>query len=523
MKGRDLPMDRCKRPALMLALFALLLSCFAASSPRTDAARPSAESFKTVAYYPSWRPDSQRQKLQYDKLTHIIYAFAIPTADGTLRPLENAAGAQALIREAHAHGVKVLLAVGGWSYQNIPLEDTFAAATDTAQKRASFTEAIVSMCDQYGFDGVDMDWEYPRTSGTYRQYEDLMLRLKARLQPAGKLLTTAVPGGVSLSGTPYASSMAFTDTVLQTVDWVNVMAYDANNTNHSPYDYAVHAANYWRYTRALPAEKVVLGVPFYTRPGSISYESLLKADPKAGLSDTITYNGQTVWYNGPATIAAKTQYALEHLGGVMIWEITQDTADASKSLLSVIHETVQSASRFSDVPSGAWYAESVQAACDLGLMKGTGNGRFSPARPVTTAETVSLSARVHVIHQNGSDPLVQGTPWYQVYLDYAHQTGILTDTLTSQRLSTPITRLQCAILLRRALPDSALSPIRTVEEIPDLSPDTPGYDAVLTLYRAGVLTGTDAAGAFSPHATLTRAEAAVLVSRMLDPNRRVSH
>ena len=47
--------------------------------------------------------------------------------------------------------------------------------------------------------------------------------------------------------------------------------------------------------------------------------------------------------------------------------------------------------------------------------------------------------------------------------------------------------------------------------------------AVLTLYRAGVLTGTDAAGAFSPHATLTRAEAAVLVSRMLDPNRRVSH
>ena len=42
MKGRDLPMDRCKRPALMLALFALLLSCFATSSPRTDAARPSA-------------------------------------------------------------------------------------------------------------------------------------------------------------------------------------------------------------------------------------------------------------------------------------------------------------------------------------------------------------------------------------------------------------------------------------------------------------------------------------------------
>lgn len=513
-------MDRFKRPALMLALYALLFSCFAAAAPRAHAAPAAAGSFKTVAYYPSWRPDREREKLQYEKLTHLIYAFAIPTADGGLRPLENSSGAQALIREAHAKGVKVLLAVGGWSYQNVPLEDTFAAATSTAEKRAALADAIAAMCSQYGFDGVDMDWEYPRTSGTYRQYEDLMLRLRAKLP--GKLLTTAVPGGVSLSGTPYPSSMAFTDTVLEVVDWVNVMAYDANNQDHSPYTYAVHAANYWRSVRGLPAKKVVLGLPFYTRPGSVSYEALLKANPSAGQFGTISYNGQTVWYNGRATIAAKTQYALDHLGGVMIWEITQDTADRSQSLLSAIYDTVQAASLFSDVPSSAWYAQSVQAACDLGLMRGTGQRRFSPAASVTTAEAVSLSARIHVIHQQGSDPLVQSTPWYQVYLDYALKTGILTDALSSHTLSAPISRLQCAVLLSRTLPSSALSPIRAVDQIPDLSPTAPGYDAVLQLYRAGVLTGTDAAGSFCPNATLTRAEAAVLTARMLDPTRRVS-
>ena len=511
-------MDRIKRPALTLALCAFLLALFAAAAPATDAHAPNGQ-VKVTAYYPSWR--TGRDTLQYDKLTHIYYAFAIPTPEGGLRPLENAANARALIREAHAHGVKVLLAVGGWSYQNVPLEDTFAAATATPEKRAALTEAILSMCAQYGFDGVDMDWEYPRTSGTYRQYEDLMLRLRAGLQ--GKLLTTAVPGGVSPdTGTPYASSMAFTDAVLEAVDWVNVMAYDANNAQHASYDYAVHAGNYWHETRGLPAEKVVLGLPFYARPGSVSYGALVRADPAAAQRDTSVYNGQTVWYNGIPTIQAKTRYALEQLGGVMIWEISQDAADSNLSLLTAIHQVVEALAPFDDVSPSAWYAPSVRAAWHLGLMRGTGGNLFSPAGTVTAAEAVSLSARIHVIYEKGTDPLVQGVPWYQVYLDYALQTGILSASLTTQTLAAPITRLQCAILLRRALPQEALAPIRTVDTIPDLSPQREGYADVLTLYRAGILTGTDANGAFRPDAVLTRAEAAALAVRLLDPDQRAA-
>lgn len=178
--------------AACLGLLLLLSPMLPASSIHTGR---SDSDFKVVAYYPSWRPDSQRSKLQYDIVTHINYAFAIPTQDGGLKPLENASGAKKLIGEAHANGVKVLLAVGGWSDQDVLLEPVFASATATTAKRSRLVNEIVAMCDQYGFDGVDIDWEYPRTSGTYRQYEQLLSALSQRLHAQGKLLTTAVIGG----------------------------------------------------------------------------------------------------------------------------------------------------------------------------------------------------------------------------------------------------------------------------------------------------------------------------------------
>ncbi|WP_160666536.1 hypothetical protein [Colidextribacter sp. OB.20] len=55
--------------------------------------------------------------------------------------------------------------------------------------------------------------------------------------------------------------------------------------------------------------------------------------PNAFRKDHVSYNGMDVYYNGVDTIAEKTRYARESLGGVMIWGLTQDTADRSKSLL----------------------------------------------------------------------------------------------------------------------------------------------------------------------------------------------
>lgn len=298
---------------------------------------PKPEGFKVVGYFPSWKP-TKTNLPRYDVLTHVIYAFAIPTSEGGLRPLENPDTAQTILRDAHANGVKVLLAVGGWSYNDVPLEPTFVSATETPGKRAAFVEAIVSMCDSYGFDGVDIDWEHPRVDGaSHQQYEDLMLELAQRLHGEGKLLTSAVLSGATADGNIYYDAAAHTDKVLEAVDWINVMAYDGGDgERHSPYAFAVNCATYWKDTRGMSAGKVVLGLSFYGRPSWAGYGDILAAAPDAWRGDTANYNGMTAWYNGPQTIRDKTRYAMEHLGGVMIWELTQDTAEPEKSLQSAI-------------------------------------------------------------------------------------------------------------------------------------------------------------------------------------------
>jgi ribosomal protein S18 acetylase RimI-like enzyme len=59
--------------------------------------------------------------------------------------------------------------------------------------------------------------------------------------------------------------------------------------------------------------------------------------------------------------------------------------------------------------------------------------------------------------------------------------------------------------------------------IPDVDLETTADgDAILRLYQAGVFTGVDAAGTFAPAAGLTRAQAAVILARVLDPAQRVA-
>ncbi len=295
--------------------------------------------FKVVGYYPSWKPD-RLSSVDFGVVTHVCYAFAIPTKEGGLRELENPETASALVRAAHENGAKALLSVGGWNYQDVPLEPVFMEATADETGTERLAENILAMCEEYGFDGVDMDWEHPRTDGSSaRQYEALMLTLSEKLHARGKLLTAAVLSGVTADGNIYYDAAAHTDAVLNAVDFINVMAYDGGDgERHSPYQFAVDCGTYWRETRGLPAHKVVLGVPFYSRPGWADYGTILESDPSAWSKDHTAFSGMEVHYNGVDTIARKTRYAKENLGGIMIWELTQDTTDPEKSLLQTIKE-----------------------------------------------------------------------------------------------------------------------------------------------------------------------------------------
>ena len=293
--------------------------------------------FKVVGYYPSWEPD-KLNTVDFGVLTHVCYAFAIPTPDGELRDLENPGTAAELIRSAHENGAKVLLSVGGWSYNDTPLEGVFTEATADSEKVLKFTENITEMCDKYGFDGVDMDWEHPRVDGTSaKQYEELMLVLSEKLHAESKLLTAAVLSGMTADGNVYYDAAAHTNAVLNAVDFINIMAYDGGDgERHSQYEFAVNCGTYWTETRGLPSYKAVLGVPFYARPSWADYGTILADVPDAWSRDSVLYNGMEVYYNGVGTIGKKTKYAKENLGGIMIWELSQDTDDPGKSLLQAI-------------------------------------------------------------------------------------------------------------------------------------------------------------------------------------------
>lgn len=293
--------------------------------------------FKVVGYYPAWKPD-KLSAIDFSVITHVCYAFAIPTADGGLLGLQNPDTARTILQSAHANGAKVLLSVGGWSHNDIPLENVFMEATANEAKIGRFAESILSMCEEYGFDGVDMDWEHPRVDGTSaKQYESLMLLLSEKLHAQGKLLTAAVLSGATADGNIYYDAAAHTNVVLNAVDFINVMAYDGGDgERHSPYSFTVNCGTYWKDTRGLPEHKVVMGMPFYARPSWESYGVILESVPKASDTDCVSYNGMEVYYNGLDTIIAKTRYAKENLGGVMVWELTQDTSDPNKSLLQAI-------------------------------------------------------------------------------------------------------------------------------------------------------------------------------------------
>ncbi|MBY8848661.1 ricin-type beta-trefoil lectin domain protein, partial [Saccharothrix sp. MB29] len=113
------------------------------------------------------------------------------------------------------------------------------------------------------------------------------------------------------------------------------MAYDGGSP-HADYDWSIAAANYWK-GRGLPASKTVLGVPFYSRPNYYTYAQLVAMDPANANRDCTTVGGVQQCYNGLPTIRRKTQWAVANAGGIMNWELSQDTT-GSTSLLSAIFE-----------------------------------------------------------------------------------------------------------------------------------------------------------------------------------------
>lgn len=188
-------------------------------------------------------------------------------------------------------------------------------------------------------------------------------------------------------------------------------------------------------------------------------------------------------------------------------------------------QTIYFQGQFTDVAANQWFTNSVAEAFGLGLMKGNSADTFNPYGDVTLAEAITMACRIHSIYTNGTESFVQtGSKWYQVYLDYAYQNGIISRAYYNADVERKATRAQFAEIFAKALPDKALRPMNTIADnaIPDVSMSETYAPYVYKLYRAGILTGGDSMGTFSPGTFITRAEAAAIVSRMAESNNRKS-
>lgn len=319
-----------KRSASLFALSllaALLTSCTPMQTPPASSASPEPfptpkadSSFRVIAYA------TERiipELIPYDQLTQINYSFLIPNSDGSFATLVNAWKLKKIAEEAHQHNVQVSIAVGGWGWDN-----EFEQVAASAETRGVFIQNIKSIVDEYQLDGVDIDWEYPDPGQSAQNYLALMRELRAALPES--ILSTAVLD----HGDEYG--LGIPAETFEVVDYVNVMTYDG--PDHASMEQFNEGLRYWT-ERGVPKEKLIIGVPFYSRPGEVTYAELVQSDPAAAQVDVFNYNGADQVYNGIPTIKKKTEIAMQNAGGIMFWELSHDT-QGDLSLVNAIFEVV---------------------------------------------------------------------------------------------------------------------------------------------------------------------------------------
>ncbi len=184
---------------------------------------------------------------------------------------------------------------------------------------------------------------------------------------------------------------------------------------------------------------------------------------------------------------------------------------------------------FSDVSPRDWFAVWVDIAYNVGLTSGVGGNRYAPHQTLTVAEVLKLAATMESRYKDDSFHTSSSTGpyWYSGAVNYCQATGIIqSDTFTQQDYLRPATRREIAQIFAATSQAKNMRNIndlaRIKASVPDVKAGDPGADAIYSLYAKGVLTGVDNKLTFHPQGTVTRAEAAAIVSRMVRAEQRLS-
>jgi|DewCreStandDraft_4_1066084.scaffolds.fasta_scaffold19948_2 chitinase len=347
---------------------------YAGTPTNTPTVTPTTEKCRRfLAYYPYWVSTYRADKIPYNKLTHICHAFVQPQANGSL-VAPSGYLEPALITYAHNAGVKVLVSIGG---ADEVARQNFATIAASASLRTAFANAVESFCRTYGYDGADIDWEFPQNA-TDRTNQNLLIQAvrdkfnsSSAPAPSWEITMAVSPGNWYGQWNDYSY-------LNNVISFYNLMTYDYHGewSAHSGHNSPLYRGtdpldgenidwsnNYMTVTRGVPASKMNLGIPFYGYrfPNSESlYDSFVSGayqmnyniiTPLIGSGWTynwdsgsivpyLTYDSGAglISYDNPQSVIEKVNYALsvKGYGGIFMWEITADYSAGSQPLLDAM-------------------------------------------------------------------------------------------------------------------------------------------------------------------------------------------
>tara|TARA_B100001167_G_scaffold175282_1_gene128407 strand:+ start:127 stop:1401 length:1275 start_codon:yes stop_codon:yes gene_type:complete len=321
---------------------------------------------RVVGYYPDWmRNEFPPIYLDMDVLTHVIHAFAWPDVNGNIISYDNMLN----ISNSGIIHKKFLLSLGGWGQ-----DEGFAVVSASSELRHTFINNLLDVCDEYEYDGVDIDWEFPQSVYDRNNLNLLVSEMDSMFHDHDStlLITMAVP-------TSSWSGQWFDFGYLKNhIDFFNAMTYNMHGTwsSHAGHNSPLYQSppgdpdgscqtgiNYLLLTRGVPADQINLGLPFWgiqfnasNINGSFtgSTEDIRYSEIPAMINNGWTYHwdsiaycpylisedqSKLVTYDNPESIAYKCEYTMERgLGGVMIWALGYDVTTNGQELIQSIGE-----------------------------------------------------------------------------------------------------------------------------------------------------------------------------------------